>query len=91
MFEIGYWFFDSRRASRVDESEVTCPVLVVGASRDRITPVSVVRRVARKYGAVSTYKEFENQAHWVVGEPGWEDVAEYARGWLRLQRGAANY
>ena len=28
-FEIGFWLFDSKRAARVDESKVTCPVLVV--------------------------------------------------------------
>ena len=82
-FEIGYWLFDSRGASRVDESKVTCPVLVVAGAEDRITPVSVVRKVARKYRAVATYKEFANHAHWVVAEPGWQEVAEYAGGWLQ--------
>lgn len=85
-FEIGYWFFDSRAASMVDESKVTCPVVVVAGTRDRITPASVVRLVARKYKAVSTYKEFENHAHWVVGEPRWQEVAEYIGGWLRALR-----
>jgi len=32
-FEIGYWLFDYRGASRVDESKVTCPVLVVAGSQ----------------------------------------------------------
>ncbi len=82
-FEIGYWFFDSRRASSVDESKVTCPVLVVTGAQDRITPTSVVRRVARKYKAVSTYKEFENHAHWILAEPQWQEVAEYIVGWLK--------
>ena len=85
-FEIGYWLFDSRGASRVDESKVTCPVLVVAGAQDRITPTSVVRRVARKYKAVSTYKEFENHAHWVVAAPRWQEVAEYVVAWLKSQR-----
>ena len=85
-FETGYWLFDSRGASKVDGSKVTCPVLVVAGAQDRITPASVVRRVARKYKAVSTYKEFENHAHWVVGEPRWQEVAEYVVGWLKSPR-----
>ena len=85
-FEIGYWLFDARGASRVDESKVSCPVLVVAGAQDRITPTSVVRRVARKYKAVSTYKEFENHAHWVVAEPRWQEVAGYVVGWLKSQR-----
>jgi pimeloyl-ACP methyl ester carboxylesterase len=87
--EIGYWLFDSKGASKVDESKVTCPVLVVAGAKDRITPASVVRRVARKYKAVSTYKEFENHAHLVVAEPRWQEVAEYVGGWLRPLRTAS--
>jgi pimeloyl-ACP methyl ester carboxylesterase len=86
LFEIGYWPLDSRKASGVDESKVTCPVLVVAGSLDRITPASVVRQVAKKYSAVSTYKEFANHAHWVLGEPHWQEVAEYVGDWLKLIR-----
>jgi pimeloyl-ACP methyl ester carboxylesterase len=85
-FEIGYWPFDSRNASRVNATKVTCPVLVVAGGQDRITPASVVRKVARKYRAVSTYKEFENHAHWVVAEPNWQEVAAYVGDWLRQRR-----
>jgi hypothetical protein len=45
-----------------------------------------VRKVAAKYGVVSTYKEFEGHAHWVVAEPGWEDIAQYIYDWLELKR-----
>jgi pimeloyl-ACP methyl ester carboxylesterase len=80
--ELGYWFLDSKGASRVDESKVTCPVLVATGAEDRIMPASVVRQIAQKYRAVSTYKEFENHAHWVIAEPGWQEIAEYVAGWL---------
>jgi non-heme chloroperoxidase len=80
--EIGFWLFDSKGAARVDESKVTCPVLVVSGAEDRITPASVVRKVANKYKTVSTYKEFENHAHWVIGEPGWEKIAEIVSDWI---------
>jgi len=83
--EIAYWPFDPRGAARVDESRVTCPVLVIGAAQDRITPASCVRRVARKYRAVATYREFAGHAHWVLGEPQWEEVAGYVAGWLERQ------
>lgn len=78
--EIGFWYLDPQKASKVDEKKVVCPVLVIAGAQDKITPASVVRKVAVKYGA--TYKEFPNHAHWVVGEPGWQDVAEYAADWL---------
>lgn len=80
--EIGFWFFDSKGAAKVDESKVTCPVLVVAGAEDRIVPASVVQQVAKKYKAVSTYKEFPNHAHWVVAEPGWQEIAKYVSDWL---------
>ena len=79
--EIGFWFLDFKGASKVDQSNVSCPVLVVAGAEDRITPASVVRKVANKYEAISTYKEFENHAHWVIAEPGWEEIAEFAADW----------
>jgi pimeloyl-ACP methyl ester carboxylesterase len=81
-FEIGFWLFDSKGAAKVDKSKVTCPVLIIGGEEDRITPVSVTRKVAEKYKDVSTYKEFSGHAHWVIGEPGWEQIAEYIEEWL---------
>jgi len=86
-FEIGFWLLDFGKASYVDESNVTCPVLVIAGTEDRITPASVVRKVAAKYGAVSSYKEFKGHSHWVVGEPGWEDIAKYVYDWLHSERG----
>lgn len=80
--EIGFWPMDWKCASRVNESNVTCPMLVISGSEDRITPASVVKKVADKYQHVSTYKEFKNHAHWIIGEQGWEKVAEFISNWL---------
>lgn len=82
-FEIGYWPLDVRHASRVDRSRVTCPVLVVAGAEDRITPASVVRKVAQRYAPLSTYKEFDHHAHWVIAEPGWEEIVEFEIDWLK--------
>lgn len=85
-WEIGLWLLDKDRASEVDEAKITCPVLVIAGTEDRLTPASVVKKVAAKYGSVSTYKEFEGHAHWVVGEPGWEDIAQYIYEWLTAKK-----
>ncbi len=31
---------------------------------------------------VVTYRELPDHAHWVLGEPGWEDVARIVADWL---------
>lgn len=81
--EIGFWPFDPNGAARVDESRVRCPLLIVAGRRDKITPVAVTRRVARKYAHVAKYDELNDHAHWMVGEPGWEGVAQHVLNWLR--------
>ena len=81
VFEIGLWPLDRRRAARVDAARVTCPVLVVGAGRDHATPAFVARAVARRYTGAA-HMEFEEMAHWVLSEPGWERVARAVLGWL---------
>ncbi len=81
-FEIGFWFLDAKGAARVDPAKVTCPVLVIAGGQDRITPASIIRQVAKRHGSAATYKEFENHAHWVVAEPGWQEIAECSAEWI---------
>ncbi len=83
--EIGFWPLDPGKAAKVDQSRIICPVLVVSGAQDRITPASVARKVAKKYNEVSTYMEFSNHAHWVIGEPGWEEIAEHTFSFLRTE------
>jgi pimeloyl-ACP methyl ester carboxylesterase len=80
--ELGFWFFDRMKATAVDASRVNCPVLVIAGAHDRITPVSVVRKVADYYKRTSTYREFSDHAHWVLSEPGWEEIAAFIDEWL---------
>lgn len=84
LFEIGLWFFDrSRRATRIDPAAVTCPTLTVGCGKDRITPVASVRATARRYAeAGGIYREYPDNAHWVIGEPGWNRIATETAEWI---------
>jgi alpha-beta hydrolase superfamily lysophospholipase len=81
--EIGFWLLDPNQATKVDESAVTCPVLIIAGSQDRITPAAVVRNTAKRYKAVSTFKEYADHAHSIILETGWEKVAEDIEAWLK--------
>jgi len=81
--EIGFWFFDPRGATRVDASKMTCPVLIISGRKDREHPISVVRKVAKRYRMVATFEELPDHGHWLIGEPGWEKIAERVEQWLR--------
>jgi len=84
--QIGFWLLDFKKTTKIDSASVTCPVLVIAGTQDRITPVSVSLAVAKKYKDVSTYKELEGHAHWLVGEKGWENVVEYIVDWLENEQ-----
>jgi len=63
---------------RGPETKLYCPVLVIGATKDRLTPVSIQKKIARKYKA--TYKEFPG-AHLLPLEQGWEAPIEFILQW----------
>ena len=82
LLEIGLPFLDRRRAATVDPAAITCPTLVIGAEKDRLTPAGAVRKVARRYAHVAEHHEFAGQGHWVLGQPGWQEVAAYTADWI---------
>lgn len=81
--EIGFWLLDGKRATEVDEKKVTCPMLIIVGTEDHITPTAVVKQVHKKYKNNSTYFELKKHAHWIMGEPGWEEVAKTISDWLK--------
>jgi len=81
-FQIGYWFLDSQKASCVEIDSISNPILIIGGKKDRITPLSVVRNTAKKFKGKADFRGFDNHAHWIIAEPGWQEVADYAASWL---------
>jgi pimeloyl-ACP methyl ester carboxylesterase len=82
IFEIMHWGLDMRRAGEVDTRKLACPLLVLVGSEDRINPPGTVERVAALYREQATYEKVPGMSHWLVGEPGWEKVADRALKWL---------
>jgi pimeloyl-ACP methyl ester carboxylesterase len=57
-------------------------VLCITGSDDRMNPPQTVRRIAARYRDRGTFWESEGHSHWLIGEPGWERVAQRALTWL---------
>jgi pimeloyl-ACP methyl ester carboxylesterase len=82
LFEIALPWLDRRKAASVDPADVTVPLVFVATDKDRLTPAGVVRRSALRFDRVSTYRQYANQGHWVLGQPGWEEIARETVAWL---------
>src|SRR3954462_9259441 len=81
-FEIMSWGLDLNHASEVDADAVTAPLLFLTGSDDKINPPSTVASIAALYKERATAEVLDGMGHWLIGEPGWEKLAERALGWL---------
>ncbi|MCE9521154.1 MAG: alpha/beta hydrolase [Alphaproteobacteria bacterium] len=81
-FEIMQWALDVRRASYVDASQITCPVLCVAGEFDRVNPPKTVAAIAKRHRERGHYHQVDGASHWLIGEPGWEKTARYVHAWL---------
>jgi pimeloyl-ACP methyl ester carboxylesterase len=71
------------------KNEDRVPLLFIGGEKDHIMPPAVNKSNQEHYNdaVVTEYKEFPNRSHWICGETGWEEVADYALSWA-LQHAA---
>jgi pimeloyl-ACP methyl ester carboxylesterase len=69
-------------SNRVDKAKINAPMLYLSGALDRIIPVAASRASARWYGDALTYREYPQHAHWLLQEPGYEEVLRDVLGWL---------
>ena len=65
------------------------PLLLVAGTEDHLIPPRIVKANHRAYRhstAVTEYKEFPGRTHFVIGQSGWEEVANYSLDWARDQQ-----
>lgn len=64
------------------------PLLMIAGGEDHLVPPSIVRanvRAYRKSTAVTEYKEFPGRTHFIIAQPGWQEVADFALAWAQDQ------
>ena len=71
--------------ARIDFKQPHPPLLLIAGSADHIIPASLNKSNTAKYRSspsVTDFKEFAGRTHFIVGQQGWEEVADYVLGWL---------
>jgi len=84
-YDPGRVYADLTRPSPLVEGRVRVPTLTIGAKRDRATVIASVRKIAAKYeraAVAGDYLEYPDNAHWIVDEPGTDQVAADIVTWL---------
>jgi pimeloyl-ACP methyl ester carboxylesterase len=59
---------------------IAAPALVISGQGDVVHSPATARAVAERIGAA--FQVMPGMSHWLVGEPGWDAVAETALRWL---------
>jgi alpha-beta hydrolase superfamily lysophospholipase len=77
--------FISRTAAAVNfRNNTRAPLLLVAGDQDRVVPTSLVKAnfdLYRESKAETDYKEFRDRTHFIIGQDGWDKVADYVLGW----------
>jgi pimeloyl-ACP methyl ester carboxylesterase len=71
--------------AKVDFRKSHAPMLFIGGGNDHIFPPNFIKKIAGKYSSPVDLKIFEGKSHFICGEPGWENVADYVLDWYEKQ------
>eukprot|EP01036_Dinobryon_divergens_P053759 gene53759-biopygen44280 len=78
--EVLNWWLDPFMTTSVGPGALPMPSLVIAGERDVVHPINTVRQTAERIGAA--YAVMPGMSHWLIGETGWEAVAEATLKWL---------
>jgi alpha-beta hydrolase superfamily lysophospholipase len=72
-------------AGKIDFRKSHPPLLITAGEKDHIVPASLNKSNFNKYRASSSlteFKEFAGRDHFLIGEKGWEEVADTSLAWI---------
>ena len=92
LYDSGKVYGDIADGIEIDETLFTVPTLTIAAGADRATTARAVRKVGEKYArspVSGDFIEYQDNAHWIVDEPGTDKVVSDILSWLDRTRPGA--
>jgi pimeloyl-ACP methyl ester carboxylesterase len=87
IFQAAFANFNPWAVTKVDyRNNRRAPLLLIGGAQDHLVNPILNRINLKKYArssAITEYKEFPNRSHLIVGQNGWQEVAEFALTWAQ--------
>lgn len=85
LFQAAFANFNPRSVTKVSRDKPDrAPLLLIGGDLDHISPPAVMkatRKVYAKSPSTTEIRQYPGKTHWIAGQPGWEEVADYALEW----------
>ena len=85
LFDVAFANFSRETTTEVNfAKDKRAPMLFIAGEKDNVVPPKTARSNVEKYSnaaVVTDYKEFPGRSHFIAGERGWEEVADYALTW----------
>jgi pimeloyl-ACP methyl ester carboxylesterase len=81
------WWLDPFMTSSIGAGPLAAPSLVISGEADQVHPPSTGRLVAERIGG--GFRCLPGMSHWLLGEPGWEAVADLAFDFIGREARAA--
>lgn len=76
------------KVAKIDFEKPHAPLLLISGTADHTIPASLNYSNYTRYktsGSVTDYKKFEGRTHFVLGQEGWQEIADYALNWIQKQ------
>jgi hypothetical protein len=77
--------------AKIDFSHRRAPLLFIAGGEDHIIPASLNRANYQRYRAsagITDFREFPGRTHYTLGQTGWQEVADFAIGWISANQGS---
>ncbi|EMP56257.1 alpha/beta hydrolase fold protein [Marinobacter santoriniensis NKSG1] len=81
-FQMTLAAFTRKAFANVEPDSISCPILIVGGTADRITPIRIQRQIAQRYGDRCKLVELPGCDHWTIGGRFFGDVQGAMFQWL---------
>ena len=79
--------FRRHAATKVNfRNDQRAPLLLIAGGIDHVSPPSLVKANLKRYRtskARTDYQEYPGRSHLILGQDGWEQVADFALNWSR--------
>lgn len=75
-----------KKAGKIDFKKPHAPMLFISGKEDHIIPASLNKKNFTRYKdekSIREHKIFEGRDHFIAGEDGWKEVANYVYSWLK--------